>query len=556
MKNLSKLLLLSIIISVFTFYSCTKTSSNFNIIPENATMVMVFDGKSLSEKSGYESFADSKTYQFIKSDVPEDEMENFMILDPIFKNTAESGLNLKSDYFAFNYKRGEISYMALVMNIIDKSKFEATMTKINEVEEANFEIQSDDKWNYIFEENGSSPLIIWDETKIMVLFSTDGSQSKDVYLAESKLLWDQKSDKSIGSNKDFQKFEQNRKDMSVWMDYSIFFDNLPPMQKMMVQSNMPFDMSGTMLHFYADFQKGKAVFSYDVKMNDEMQSFMKENKLIKDKFDMAILEALPQKSYANFSMAFDLLAYFEIFKDGMEQNQQSIDKIDQQFKETVGMTIKEALNEFSGEIVFNVHKIGIKEVEKTDYRSYYESDGEKDISEFKIMAKQPVIYYSVAAEMNNDKFFNILIEKFTNQVEKIDGYYAMASMDTYFGLFGKKLIFTNDKDLIIDAADGQIEGASLATSEIADNLKDFPTYAFVDLDLDMYPAEIREALKEMMGEEEYNSFTNIISAYKKLEVKPKSINEAEVVLWMKDESKNSLEVMLKGFDSNIEAIVD
>ena len=48
----------------------------------------------------------------------------------------------------------------------------------------------------------------------------------------------------------------------------------------------------------------------------------------------------------------------------------------------------------------------------------------------------------------------------------------------------------------------------------------------------------------------------MINEYKMIEIKPKSISEAEMVLWMKDDSKNSLEVMLRSIDNNIEAIAD
>jgi hypothetical protein len=49
---------------------------------------------------------------------------------------------------------------------------------------------------------------------------------------------------------------------------------------------------------------------------------------------------------------------------------------------------------------------------------------------------------------------------------------------------------------------------------------------------------------------------NIFSVYKKLEVIPESETKAKMVLWLKDNSRNSLEVIFNSFDDNIEAFID
>lgn len=554
MKITSKTLIISLIAIVIGLSSCSK-SSNFDIIPESATLVMIFDGNNLSEKAGFSSFADSKTFQYLKTEVGEEEMGNFMLFEPIFKNTEESGIDMKKEYFMFAYKKGDVNYMAMVFSMLDKNKLSETIKKIGKANKEDYKISSDGKWEYMSIAEADAPFIIWDDDKLIMLMSISKEVETAAYLAEAKLLWEQSSDKSLTNNKDFSKFLDDKKDVSLWMDYSIFYDNLPPMQKMTMQSTMPFDMSGTMIHFYMDFQKGKMVMTYNVEMNEEMKSFMKDNKFIKDKFDMDILDIFPAKSYANFSMAIDFLSYFEVVKNTLEQNQQSIDAMDEQMKAQTGMTMKEALNEFSGEVVMNVHRISFEQDEEIDYLAYYEAGGEGDINQFKKMVSKPVVYYSIAAEMNNDKLFGVLVQNIGKMAEKTGNFYSLnpEMMEGYFGLFGKKLLFTNDKSLIENIVDGKINGQTLAKSNVNENLSKFPTYAFVDLDFDNYPAELKEGAKNMLGED-FEVFNSLISEYKMLEIKPKSITEAEMVLWMKDDSKNSLEIILKSFDNNIQAI--
>jgi hypothetical protein len=554
MRKIHNLLILSLLAFVVVFSSCTKSSGDFNMVPENAKLVVVFDGKNLSEKTGFSSFSESNTFTFLQENMDESEMATFKMMEPIMKNTEESGINLKSDYYMFSYKKETNSLMGMVINVLDKTKLETTINNIAKADEAEVEIKTDGSFSYLYDE----ALVIWDDARLLVLGPMDGGADEATLLTEAKILWAQESAKSISSNKDFADFTGNRKDISVWMDYAIFFDNLPPMQRMMMQSNMPFDMSGTLVHAYADFQKGKAIMSYDVVMNEEMASFMADNQVIKDDFDTEILEVMPEKTYANFSMAMDFLAYFEVLKSTLEQSQMDMDQVNEQMKAQIGMTLTEALNEFSGEVVMNIHGIDFIEKEKTDYDAYYESDGSLPLSEFKKMVKEPVIHYSVAAAMNNDKLFNVLVQNMGPMLQNEGDFYSMSMGNTsaYFGLFGKKLVFTNDKDLIAQVVDGEYDGETLADSDLASNLKDFPAYGFVDLDFDSYPADVQQAMKDQMGEKDFGIFKSMISMMKSIELKPKSSSEAEMIIHMKDDSKNSLEVMLRTMDDNIQAIAD
>ena len=554
--NLFKFSVLALMIMVIA--SCSKTENSYNVIPKNSTVVVVVNGKSISEKTGIENFTSTNTYALMKKEMDEDEYENFKSFEPIFNNTAESGIDFKKDYFFFSYKKENANYMAFYFNLLDASKFETTVNKINETEKSKLEIKKEGGFSYLSEGDDSySPVLVWNDKQLLFITSSNGNDVKN-YLAEAKGLLSQKAENSINENEDFSDFSKNQKDISLWMDYAVFYDNLPLVQRSMIQSSLPYDMTGTLVHAYVDFQKGKVVTSYDVVMNKEMKKFMDDNKLIKDKFDTDLLSVLPAHSYGNFSIAIDFLGYFNLIKDIMEENQQSLDKYDETFKAQTGMTITEALNEFSGEISMNVHRIAIDDVEQIDYMAYYQSGGEGDVNSYKKVVKKPVVYYSVAMEMNNDKLFNIAIQNMGQLAEKTGDYYTInqGGFHGYFGLFGKNMIFTNDPILISDVATGKLDGKSLEKSDVASHLGDFPTYAFVDLDIDNYPTEVKDALSSMMGENDYGVFSKMVSNYKKVEIIPKSMSEAEMILWMKDDSRNSLEVMLKSFDDNIQALAE
>jgi len=514
--------------------------------------------KQFSEKSGYTTFAESNAYKLFKEELAQDEAETFKILDPIMNNSVESGLDLKKDIVAFTFKNEDNNFVGVHFQLTDKAKFEKLLSDVAASNQEEITIGNESSFSFMVTENQDAPILIWNDKQLLMLGFMDGSQNFEVAKAQAVTLLNQSEKESIHSNKDFSDFASNKKDMSLWVDYAVLYDNIPGMQAMMMQSSMPFDMKGVLLHFFLDFQKGKMVLSYKTILNEEMKSYMKENQIIKDKFDLELLDVMPSKSHANFSMAFDFLAYFNIMKATLEQSQMSIDTYDQEFKNQTGMTIKEALNEFGGEVVFNVHKVDVREVEKTDYMAYYQAGGEGNIEDFKKVVTMPVALYTVAMEMNNDKLFNILIEKTGGLLVQTGAYYTIQNDDFegYIGLFGKKLVFTNDKNLIEQVTDGVYDGETLAKSEVADNLKNFPAYGYLDLNMDNYPEGLKTTLVEMMGADEFDIFTSMMKEYSKLEVKPTSAYEAEMVLWLKDDSRNSLEIMLKSVDNNIEALAN
>ncbi|MBN2745317.1 MAG: DUF4836 family protein [Bacteroidales bacterium] len=558
MKNLLKIFSVVLIVVVIGLTSCKKQSGNYNFIPSNATVVMVFDGKSISEKSGYTTFAESNAYKLFKEELAQEEAETFKILDPIMNNSNESGLDLKKDIVAFTFKNGENNFVGVHFQLTDKTKVEKLLSDIAASNEEPITIGSENSYSFMVSEDQEAPLLIWNDKQLLMLTVMDGVQNFEVAKTQAMTLFQQSEKESIVSNKDFSDFASNKKDLSFWMDYAVLYDFVPGVQSAMMQSAMPVDMKGVLLQFFIDFQKGKMVLSYKTILNEEMKSYMSDNQIIKDKFDIELLEVMPSQSHANFAIAFDFLAYFNIMKSTLEQNQMNVDMYDQEFKNQTGMTIKEALNEFGGELVINVHKIDMKEVEKVDYMAYYQAGGEGNIEDFKKVVVQPVPYFTVAMEMNNDKLFNILIEKTGNLLVKTGSYYTIQNenMEGYLGLFGKKLVFTNDKNLIDQVTDGAYDGETLAKSEIADNLKKFPAYGFIDLNMDNYPEGLKTTMVDMMGADDFDVFASMMKEYNKLEIKPSSAYEAEMILWLKDDSRNSLEIMLKSVDNNIEAIAN
>ena len=557
MKKYIKLLTLSALLFTLTlFSSCSKEDNSYSVIPEKASMVLIFNGKTLSAKAGIESFAKTNTFNLIKSQLSEEDKADLETFEPVLENSAESGIDLKKDYFFFTYKKENKNYFSLYFNLSDKTKFEGLLSKINEKDGQKTEIKKDGAFNYMYP--NEDLFFVWDNSRLLFLISENNDEK--INLKEAESLMNQKNSASINSKKDFADFSKNIKDIALWFDYSAIFDNLPPMQKMLLQSKMPYDMTGTIILLNTDFRKGEIVTNYNTLLNEEMKKMMEDNKIIKDKYNTDLLNIVPEKTFADLSFAFDFLNYYKMMMDMLSNNQTNTEMFENQFKEQTGMSIDQALADFSGEVSVNIHKIEMKEVQKIDNMAYYQAgapEGQRD--KFTKTVSEPVVYYSVALKMNSDKLFNMIVQQAGQAIEKIDNFYKISTGDftNYFGLFDNKVLFTNDSMLIRDASDGKLDDKSLENSQIASNLKSFPAYLLINLDLDSYPQAVKKFIEENMDNEgESAAVFDLLSVYKTLEMKPKSNTEADLIIKLKDDSKNSLEVILNSFDRNIQAIND
>ncbi|RUA29365.1 MAG: hypothetical protein DSY76_03355, partial [Bacteroidetes bacterium] len=80
-------------------------------------------------------------------------------------------------------------------------------------------------------------------------------------------------------------------------------------------------------------------------------------------------------------------------------------------------------------------------------------------------------------------------------------------------------------------------------TDVATYLKKFPTYLEIDLDLDNYQDEIKELLKGE-GDDFTSELLNTLNVYKQVRLIPISMTSAKMELELKDDSKNSLEVII------------
>jgi len=545
MKNYIKLIQSGIVmLTLLILASCSTEKSNLTATPKDAGFVMVVDGKALKEKGNINSISESKIYKKAIAEISDDEMADFKQFEYLFKDTKESGIAINEEFIMFMKMVEGTPMVGFNFQVLDKAKVDALFTIVTEKED-DLEVLNSDGVSYIVNDKA---IIAWNEAQLLVLAQQE--MAPEALLNNAKTLLSQSASESISSNSNYSDFYAKRKDVSFWFNYDLFLDNMPPAQQMMITSQLPFSMKGTFFFGYISFEKGQVVAEYESIMNDEMKAFIKDYQFINDDFDTDVLKFMPKTSYANAEISLNLFDYYHMFLDMYKEKQVDTEVYTKQVEQELGVTVDDLLKSFSGEMAISLHGISMKE--ETGMSFEIDENGEYKMVEKTEM--KPELLYSAVVKYNNDMVWDIIETKAGEiGLVKQDGYYSISQADVYLGYVDNTLLVTNDLELIKkDMADGSID-PNLKSTEVADYLKKFPTYLELNMDLDQYPEEVREYIKNQ-DKEKSDIFLKFMSTYKRLQVMPTDIYSAKIVLELNNKDKNSLDVILHDLDDASELI--
>jgi hypothetical protein len=180
-----------------------------------------------------------------------------------------------------------------------------------------------------------------------------------------------------------------------------------------------------------------------------------------------------------------------------------------------------------------------------------------DNGEFEMLEKtslKPELLYSAVIKFNNDKIWNLIEEKASEMgLKKTGGYYSIPQANISIAYINSTMLITNDSVLIQkELADGSID-PNMKSTDVASHLQNFPSYMELNLDIDEYPEDVIKFIKDE-GKDYSDGIFNILSTYKSLQVIPTDIYGAKAILELKDDSKNSLDVILHNMDETTDLI--
>lgn len=525
--------------------SCQNKPEELKHIPKNADFVFTFLPSQLQNKSGITNFSETSIYQTIISDTNEEVKNHLEQFDYILQNGEESGLNLKQNVFLFstNQHNGFYQNKGVSFGISDPAKFKTMIEKMLQGHPDSAEIIKEEGVHYLLSKKANSNFILaWNKDAAIGLTRSKGKNFHTKLKEEAAELLNQSKGNSIASDDDFLDFYDKRKDFSLWLNSDFLMTKLPSEYQLLAKMQLPIKLDDIHYHFFIAFEKGEAIMTSSLKLSDELEDFIEDYKIIKDNFDVQMLQYLPQNSFANFSFAIDPYEFYRMIVALYAERQIDTEGMKGLIELGLNTDIEKTLKAFSGECIINFHDVKI--VNQTTI-----SDSASENSNDTTYELTPRWMFSALIKMDNDTVYQWFLDKMIDHKEQMtEGYFELndnPNQSYYASMVDHYMMLTNDQQLIRDFSNKQNQKPSLADSDIGKHLSNYAVYAKINMDYSAYPKSVQEYYDTTYMKEDKLSMRTKLS---EIIYNPNGSYSSSLIMKFKDKETNSLKLMMRNND--------
>ncbi len=490
----------------------------FRIMPETTAGVVTFNPKNLADKG-----------KFGELDFVRNAGGDIKILDKIINDPGSTGIKMNA-YSAFFLFEKNPTYGCLVVPLNSKTKFRSFLDDIQK--EANIQFNESKMGNYESVKL-NNVVVAWNNSLAFILSSFSGWAGNDIDTVALRLT-EMKHSESILTDKDFNKFLGQQKDINAWVTST----NLMNMTRA-GDLGKALDLFGGLKnnygHIFMDFQKGVMTLSSNLRLNATMKETVDKYNFLDKNAQKDLLRYLPSRNvfligntYIDPEKIIDLLDFIKSGAGGQISD----------MEKKLGMGEDELRHALQGELAFSIN--GVHESPATK---------ESDIYGDSSFTKNTPVFVG-ALKLKNEKVWTVLTEKLkeeTGLTEK-DGYYIVREkmLPLFLAEKDKNIIISNSEDYIKEIAlNGQME-QNVLSAKFAGILTKDPVCFYVNLDQDSYSQEMQDYIGEKMGDEANMGFESFGKSLKSLAVTA-NLEEWEFRLELKNDTDNSLHTLLKSF---------
>jgi hypothetical protein len=148
-------------------------------------------------------------------------------------------------------------------------------------------------------------------------------------------------------------------------------------------------------------------------------------------------------------------------------------------------------------------------------------------------------------KLDDEKVYDWLLKLFSeNKVKMPDNYYKLndnPNSTLYTSLIDNYLMFTNDKDLIIDFTNKKKQTPSLSDSNIGKHLDNYSAFARFNMDYTTYPKDVQQYYDSIYSQKDKGGLRKKLS---ELRFEPIDSYSAKFIMEFKDKEVNSLKQIL------------
>ena len=617
MINLNKTKSAGIIVLAITalFLSSCSSPDNLKVIPEETNVVSVIDFYSIIKKGKFGELSDLKMFKEFKKEIRNENKKVSRIMQDLMEDPRMTGINLKSDIFAFyiNEARDE-QFFSYSVEIKNEEKFAEFIEELLDASEVDYDIEKEKNYSYTL--IGDEAIIGWDENKAVFLVA-DGYKSRKNLDIQVENLMELTDKEQITANENFNKFYKNKKDVSLWFSTNLFEDSYEFKD---IDNEFDFDLSDNYISAFLNFEDNSISLLTQYTPNTDIQEMIKENDIWNNSFNDDMLSYFPEKTFATASVSLNPMAYYDLFE---AQYGDEFENIEKEFKEETGLDLEDLFESVQGNAIFSLFGFEKDEYSFLDWgygfnedeaeyeglyvisEAGYLSDEDKELLdqgktirantynyrycinikniietggniETAIANNSKINWYeggwdygryiestreeilpkmSIAIDINDDKMIKELVDQIPeDEISKRSNFYEFkfdGRYPAYFAYDKNTVLVTNDKKSIEAFEDGGYSSDNLGSSNISSEVNSSNLYSFINLNYDEYPKTIKTEIKNQQNDEEEKMMKIWSDFAKGIELKQFNNNSVEIIFHTQNNESNSLNTIITTIDKNI-----
>ena len=522
MKN--KLIAKGVIFICFVYASCSYLQSgaaSLSIIPDDTNLIYKLNLGTLLQKVDVQ--------QWYRSDLLKEPLKNLRdqdralsrIINYAVDNPDVLGIDLEESVFVYFREEAEDEkYFCIAFDLDDEENFKAFVDRV--VDKLGMEADAEEGRDYKYYMIEGSMSVGWDRDKALLILP-DNYASRENLDFEMENLMTLNEAHSIKNRSSINDFCYSNKDISAIVNSNLFENDF---RFKTLEDLYDFALEDNLLIAHMEVTKDEVLFDGRFVFNEEIESFIETYDVLDNSINAEMLKYLPKASFLFSSLSFNPSDYYEFLSD-----EEDFEEVSAGFKRAFGLDIEYVFNVFTGNFAFSVH--GFKEDERESY-GY-------------TTRERVVPIYSVIFEMKDTKRFEETIndDLSGSRLKKKSKYYEINDMgDINYLAINKELgLLTNDKrNINLFLRDGHEE--SFQSSELKANVLKNNFYAYVDLDYDNYPSNIKKQLRNNQGRRDRAVFKAFTKLLRYASIEQNGNSEFRVSVGLKDFDWNDIEPLI------------
>ena len=521
-----------LIVSIMFFSSCSNTPKSLKAIPQETNMVSVIDMHSILKKGKLDEISNFKFFKTFKKELRNENRKMSKIMGNIIKNPTSTGINFSNDLFMFyvNEAKDE-QFFCISIDLQNEETFVEFIESVIDELGVNYNVEKEENYNYIILKGEVA--IAWDKEKAVLLSAENRSSRKNLDL-EIETLFELKAKDQIIAKEEFKTFYARKKDISIWCSTNLFEDNYYFKN---IEKELDFEITNNYIAAFLDFESDFISITGTITPNEDVEKMMEENNIWDTKFNTETLNYLPNDSYANVSLSLDPLAYYNILSE-----EDDFIKTEKKFNKEMDFSLKEVISSFKGNAVFSLS--GFEQVQYEAYSYNYK----------KVTKETTLPVMGLVFDLNSDDILRKIIKKIPEgKLEKRNDYYVLKvdnKYSVYLAYNNELCLITNDKNSVKAFETGGIKTNSLKNSNFASKFSESGYYAYLNLDYNDYPKEIKKKFKDAQNNKEEKLFKIWNKLARSVEIKQIDNYSVEIKLTTSNEGSNSLNTLITVLDDN------